>query len=399
MPFSKAAPWIAAFSCCFTPACLTRKFECPEGEARQGARCLGVDGGDTAEQGTDDDIDSPALQDDAASTAPTSNDDDDAAITLPPTTCYADADGDGYGTNTVADCSAPGVADRTGDCDDNATSIHPDAAELCDGLDNDCDGKSDNGAKNACDGPCSTTLPHAPGDECSNGLLGACTRSGKYVCAGTDSVTCNAPQPMPSPELCDDGIDNDCNGRVDEPTATNAKTWYQDCDADGYASSAQGAVPGCTAPAPLAGCSWTTVFPNQSTFTNWDCDDSNPNYKPRAAAGFPNGGNASWDLDCNGTPAVDLSTKYVDLGRYRPLVNAFTPPACNTFTLSLMNNQKTCATTSTATNFPCVVWLRSTGRYETSPDVFCPDTPLLVDGQGTDTPCQIYTLTPAYKCR
>ena len=40
----------------------------------------------------------------------------------------ADADGDGY------------VND---DCDDNDANVNPDAAEICDGLDNNCDGQTD----------------------------------------------------------------------------------------------------------------------------------------------------------------------------------------------------------------------------------------------------------------
>jgi hypothetical protein len=71
----------------------------------------------------------------------------------PGQTWYKDADNDGYseGTNTVS-CTRPSgykvTAELTaisGDCDDNNASMNPGAAEICDQLDNDCDGINDNG--------------------------------------------------------------------------------------------------------------------------------------------------------------------------------------------------------------------------------------------------------------
>ena len=65
------------------------------------------------------------------------------------TTWYADTDGDGYGDASVAvaSCGQPTgyVADDT-DCDDTDATVNPDAAEVCDGLDQDCDGSVDEGA-------------------------------------------------------------------------------------------------------------------------------------------------------------------------------------------------------------------------------------------------------------
>ena len=59
---------------------------------------------------------------------------------------YQDADGDGYGNATVSQqaCSKPSgyVADSS-DCNDSNAAVHPGAAEVCNGIDDDCDGQID----------------------------------------------------------------------------------------------------------------------------------------------------------------------------------------------------------------------------------------------------------------
>jgi len=76
---------------------------------------------------------------------------DDLAIN--PTTYYLDNDGDGWGSGFLGteSCEQPsGYAAQLGDCNDDDPAIHPGANEICNAIDDDCDGVAD--STNVC--PC-----------------------------------------------------------------------------------------------------------------------------------------------------------------------------------------------------------------------------------------------------
>jgi hypothetical protein len=74
------------------------------------------------------------------------------ALINPATIWYKDADNDGYYTGTgITSCTSPGSGYKYtgllggGDCNDSDNTIYPNAPELCDGKDNNCNGQVDEG--------------------------------------------------------------------------------------------------------------------------------------------------------------------------------------------------------------------------------------------------------------
>ncbi|MFN7142260.1 MAG: MopE-related protein, partial [Myxococcota bacterium] len=186
-----------------------------------------------------------------------------------------DFDGDGWTTNA-------------GDCDDEDAAIHPGATELCDAIDNDCQGGVDEGFDvdgddyRTCDGDCDdadpTRHPGAPEDEdrrdddcdylVDEGTPafdddgdGWTERAGD--CDDADRMRFPAAPERP------DGRDDDCDGATDEGTALS------DDDGDGVAEAAG------------------------------DCDDTDATIGPSAAEA-PN----ARDDDCDGR--VDEGTARFD---------------------------------------------------------------------------------------
>ena len=220
---------------------------------------------------------------------------DNAAVDA--TTWYADTDTDGFGdpSSSLSSCTAPPlfVADAT-DCDDGSSARAPGQPERCDGLDNDCNGAADDQAVDA-------TPWYADADADGYGdaatLLLDCSAPAGMLADGSD---CDDGKPAVNPaatELCD-SLDNNCDGLVDDATAADALTWYEDHDADGYGD----------VNLPVLACD----LPTGSVADSTDCDDADPNIFVGATE-FCN----NIDDDCNGSideaSALDALTWYRDV--------------------------------------------------------------------------------------
>jgi hypothetical protein len=114
-----------------------------------------------------------------------------------------DVDADGFTICGTVPETPGDLDDGLADCDDRAEAIHPGALEICDGLDNDCDGMRDPGC--AC--IVGDTMP------CGSDI-GECV-SGTFRCEdGAFTTRCEGERP-PAAERCD-GLDTDCDAVVDE---------------------------------------------------------------------------------------------------------------------------------------------------------------------------------------
>lgn len=138
---------------------------------------------------------------------------------------YQDLDEDGYGNPNISiqsNTAPAGYVSNNTDCDDIHTTVHPGALEICDDLDNDCNGFIDEGVKNI-------YYKDADGDTYGdiNSSISACTVPAGYVSNSTDCDDNNYAVHPGATELCD-GIDNNCDGNIDEGCLTTPSLFIAD---------------------------------------------------------------------------------------------------------------------------------------------------------------------------
>jgi hypothetical protein len=160
-------------------------------------------------------------------------------------TWYADADEDGFGDpdSGVEGCEQPdGYTADSQDCDDTDLTINPDADEVCDGVDNNCDGGVDDDAVDR-----DTWYADDDGDGFGDpeSSTAACEQPEGYTADSQDCDDGDEDIHPAAEELCD-GVDNNCDGEIDEDTAADASTWYADADEDGF-GDADNAATACEA--------------------------------------------------------------------------------------------------------------------------------------------------------
>ncbi len=175
-------------------------------------------------------------------------------------TWYPDVDGDGYGDAglTCTACEQPsGHVSDDQDCDDGDASIHPEASEYCDGVDEDCDGVADDSALDQ-----AVWWADVDGDGYGgNAYVVACEGPEGYTATDGDCDDSDASVHPDAEEVFYDGVDQDCDGAGE-----------YDADADGYDSDEHGGV---------------------------DCDDGDDGVHPGAQETLCDG----IDQDCDGQDA------------------------------------------------------------------------------------------------
>ena len=171
---------------------------------------------------------------------------------------WVDADEDGYGDGEQPEeacINTPGHAEQSGDCDDGDPNVNPGVDEVCNGIDDDCDGTADRGLL-------IDVWTDADGDGFGDPATAdqVCEAGAQHVRDDSDCDDTNAEVFPGADEVCN-GIDDDCDEGIDDD-AIDLVSVFVDEDGDGLGAP---------------GVSFLACPGDDGIADNdWDCDDADP---------------------------------------------------------------------------------------------------------------------------
>jgi hypothetical protein len=180
---------------------------------------------------------------------------------------FADVDGDGFGSDVLAECGEL----SHDDCDDSNSSVNPETIEVCNELDDNCNGEMDefvqstyyldsdldgfgdlNNVVYACEQPMNYV---SNGDDCDDQLLTYEDSDGDgfgssilVTCGVSNHDDCSDEDAGINPsaiDICGNGIDENCDGQDED---SNIEIYYVDADGDGFGDLANDSI-SCSQPA------------------------------------------------------------------------------------------------------------------------------------------------------
>jgi len=172
------------------------------------------------------------------------------------------------------------------DCDDEDPAVNPEAPEVCNGIDDDCDGAADLFDDDLTDAISAYADTDGDGFGDPDAPVVTCELGAGAVADATDCDDNNATTHPDAPEQCNTGADDDCDGDTNDEGAEDCIPVFADGDGDGFG----GADSACY-------CSPTEAYP---AFFEEDCDDSAAAVNPDATEVCNDG----IDNDCDGTPGT-----------------------------------------------------------------------------------------------
>lgn len=166
---------------------------------------------------------------------------------------HLDGDGDGFGDpdSAVLSCEPiDGRIEQGGDCNDADAAVNPAAAELCNAVDDDCDGEADDGLEPG------IYYPDTDGDgyaENFNQPEFTCGNEPGYAAEGGDCAP-DDPEIHPGAPERANGIDDNCNGEIDEDISSEDDSGGPSSDSDGPSGGSGDALPGANDGGDSGGC-------------------------------------------------------------------------------------------------------------------------------------------------